>query len=176
MYIISELEDHLGNVLAVTTDRKCGIADTLETAIMNDTFDENAEHWHAFGAFRYWGHRWPAMGGHNQGCGRYLYRKAVEHRFGWRWLYRIQSVWNLQRPKLKSLLFEIKNNAGESLYALHPEVGFQSSEQYRYGFNGTEMDDEVKVNNNSYDFGTRVYDTRIGRFLSMDPWTPRGPL
>jgi RHS repeat-associated protein len=40
---------------------------------------------------------------------------------------------------------------------------------YRYGFNGMEKDDEVKGNGNSVSFKYRVHDTRLGRFLSVDP-------
>jgi len=40
---------------------------------------------------------------------------------------------------------------------------------YRYGFNGMEKDDEVKGKGNSYDFGARIYDSRLGRFASIDP-------
>jgi RHS repeat-associated protein len=40
---------------------------------------------------------------------------------------------------------------------------------YRYGFNGKEKDDEVKGGGNSLDFGARMYDSRLGRFLSVDP-------
>jgi RHS repeat-associated protein len=40
---------------------------------------------------------------------------------------------------------------------------------YRYGFNGMEKDDEVKGSGNSYDFGARMYDSRLGRWLSIDP-------
>ena len=40
---------------------------------------------------------------------------------------------------------------------------------YRYGFNGMEKDDEVKGKGKSYDFGARMYDSRLGRFLSVDP-------
>lgn len=32
-----------------------------------------------------------------------------------------------------------------------------------------EKDDEVKGSGNSYDFGARIYDSRVGRFLSVDP-------
>ena len=48
---------------------------------------------------------------------------------------------------------------------------FPSSEHtgYRFGFNGMEKDDEVKGNGNSLDFGARIYDPRIGRWLSRDP-------
>jgi RHS repeat-associated protein len=40
---------------------------------------------------------------------------------------------------------------------------------YRYGFNGQEKDDEVAGSGNSYDFGARIYDSRIGRWYSVDP-------
>jgi RHS repeat-associated protein len=42
---------------------------------------------------------------------------------------------------------------------------------YRYGFNGQEKDNEVKGVGNSLDFGARVYDSRLGRFLSGDIYT-----
>lgn len=44
-----------------------------------------------------------------------------------------------------------------------------NSEGYRYGFNGMELDNEVKGIGNSLDFGARIYDARIGRWLSIDP-------
>ncbi|NQY31128.1 MAG: hypothetical protein HRT69_16890, partial [Flavobacteriaceae bacterium] len=43
-------------------------------------------------------------------------------------------------------------------------------DDYRFAFNGMEKDDEVKSGRgNSYDFGARMYDSRIGRFFSLDP-------
>jgi RHS repeat-associated protein len=46
-----------------------------------------------------------------------------------------------------------------------------SSGDYRYGFNGHEQDDEVKnITGTHYDFGARVYDPRLGKFMSRDPW------
>jgi RHS repeat-associated protein len=38
-----------------------------------------------------------------------------------------------------------------------------------YGFNGKENDNEVKGNGNQQDYGMRIYDPRLGRFLSVDP-------
>ena len=39
--------------------------------------------------------------------------------------------------------------------------------RYRYGFNGKEKDFETA--NDNYDFGARIYDGRLGRWLSLDP-------
>ena len=44
-----------------------------------------------------------------------------------------------------------------------------STFSYRYGFNGQEKDDEIKGSGSSYDFLFRIYDPRLGRFLSTDP-------
>ena len=40
---------------------------------------------------------------------------------------------------------------------------------YRYGFGGHEKDDEIKGSGNSYEFLFRIYDPRLGKFLSTDP-------
>jgi|GEM_PF-5156609 len=40
----------------------------------------------------------------------------------------------------------------------------------RVGFNGKEKDDEIKGIGNSLDFGARIYDSRLGRWLSVDPY------
>jgi RHS repeat-associated protein len=46
---------------------------------------------------------------------------------------------------------------------------------YRYGFNGKEEDDEVKGAGNSLDFGARIYDSRVGRWLTTDPLQKKYP-
>jgi len=40
---------------------------------------------------------------------------------------------------------------------------------YRYGFNGKEKDDEMSGSGNQYDYGFRIYNPKLGRFLSTDP-------
>ena len=41
--------------------------------------------------------------------------------------------------------------------------------QYRYGFNGKERLDELHNNSgDSYDFGARMYDARLGRWFATD--------
>lgn len=50
-----------------------------------------------------------------------------------------------------------------------------SSSKYRYGFNGKENDNEVKGEGNQQDYGFRIYDPRLGKFLSVDPLTKSYP-
>ncbi len=45
----------------------------------------------------------------------------------------------------------------------------------RFGFNGKENDHDVKGFGNQQDYGFRIYDTRIGKFLSVDPLTQQYP-
>ena len=47
--------------------------------------------------------------------------------------------------------------------------GFGGFEFYRYGFNGMEKDKEFTKTESHYDFGARIYDSRLGRWLSVDP-------
>ncbi|MFT3827200.1 MAG: RHS repeat-associated core domain-containing protein [Chitinophagaceae bacterium] len=46
---------------------------------------------------------------------------------------------------------------------------------YRYGFNGKENDNEIEGEGNQQDYGDRVYDTRLGRWLSVDPYRNKYP-
>jgi len=45
----------------------------------------------------------------------------------------------------------------------------ESSNEYRYGYQGSEKDDEVKGEGNSYTTHFRQLDPRVGRWLSIDP-------
>lgn len=56
-----------------------------------------------------------------------------------------------------------------------PGRKFTAGTQYRYGFNGKENDNEVKGEGNQQDYGMRIYDPRLGRFLSVDPLTNEFP-
>src|SRR6185312_2708740 len=44
---------------------------------------------------------------------------------------------------------------------------------YRYGFNGKENDNDIE--NGAQDYGMRIYDGRLGRFLSVDPIAKKYP-
>lgn len=50
-----------------------------------------------------------------------------------------------------------------------------TGEDYGYGFQGQECDVEISGNGNSYAFKYRVHDTRLGRFLSIDPLSDEYP-
>jgi len=45
----------------------------------------------------------------------------------------------------------------------------ESTNEYRYGYQGSEKDDEVKGEGNSYTTHFRLLDPRVGRWLSIDP-------
>jgi len=51
----------------------------------------------------------------------------------------------------------------------------ESSDKYRYGFQGQEKDDEVKGEGNSLNYKYRMHDPRVGRFFAVDPLTKKYP-
>lgn len=51
----------------------------------------------------------------------------------------------------------------------------ESSDKYRYGFQGQEKDDEIKGEGNSINYKFRMHDPRVGRFLSLDPLAKQYP-
>jgi RHS repeat-associated protein len=58
---------------------------------------------------------------------------------------------------------------------LMPGRKYSSANGYRYGFNGKENDKDVAGDGNQYDYGFRIYNPRIGKFLSVDPLTSSYP-
>lgn len=68
--------------------------------------------------------------------------------------------------------YRIQSQSSNMYYpygSLQPNRYSQTAITSRYGFNGMEKDNELKGDGNSLDFGARIYDSRIGRFLSLDP-------
>jgi RHS repeat-associated protein len=51
-----------------------------------------------------------------------------------------------------------------------------NASSYGYGFNGEKLDNEVSGNGNMYDYGFRIYNPRLGKFLSEDPLTSSYPM
>jgi RHS repeat-associated protein len=82
---------------------------------------------------------------------------------------RLQVSDNGTTPALNYLLPDVVT--AQSYYAFgmqQPGLTYNSG-SYRYGFNGKENDNEVKGVGDQQDYGMRIYDPRIGRFLSVDP-------
>ncbi len=50
-----------------------------------------------------------------------------------------------------------------------------NTSDYRYGFQGQEMDDEVKGEGNSLNYKYRMHDPRVGRFFAVDPLAHKYP-
>src|SRR5690606_24044439 len=50
-----------------------------------------------------------------------------------------------------------------------------NSSKYRYGFQGQEMDNEIKGEGNSINYTFRMHDPRVGRFFATDPLEPKYP-
>ena len=79
---------------------------------------------------------------------------------------------NLQRQtnfSVSGFRVPIRNTADYSPFGVQLDGRTIQGDFYRQGFNGMEKDDEVKGGGNSYDFGARMYDARVGRWLSVDP-------
>jgi RHS repeat-associated protein len=55
-----------------------------------------------------------------------------------------------------------------------PGRKYSSGSKYRYGFNGKENDNSTGEGN--LDFGARVYDNRLGRWLGVDPFEIKYPM
>ena len=54
--------------------------------------------------------------------------------------------------------------------------GTFSSGDYRFGFNGKAKTDEINGDGAVYDYGYRIYEVRLGRFLSVDPISKKFPM
>ncbi|MGV9004114.1 RHS repeat domain-containing protein [Flavobacterium sp.] len=56
-----------------------------------------------------------------------------------------------------------------------PQKEIDASDDYRYGFQGQEKDDEIKGEGNSLNYTFRMHDPRVGRFFARDPLESRYP-
>lgn len=63
----------------------------------------------------------------------------------------------------------IKTRSDYYPFGMTMEGRTESLAGYRYGYNGKEMDNDVKGEGNQLDYGARIYDPRIGKWLSSDP-------
>ena len=52
---------------------------------------------------------------------------------------------------------------------------YKVADGYRFAFNGKEKDDETYGDGDEYDFGARIYDSRVGRWMGCDPLEKKYP-
>ncbi len=57
-----------------------------------------------------------------------------------------------------------------------PKFSLPAMGAYRYFFNGQEVDNEVLGEGGFQNYGFRMYDTRLARFLGVDPLTKDYPM
>jgi RHS repeat-associated protein len=99
-----EMTDHLGNVLAVITDKKIAAGIASDTATYYKAEVINEQDYYPFGM------------------------------------------------PIKERSYTISGGSG-----------------YKYGYNGKLKDNDITVENGDYDYGARIYDSRLGRWMSVDP-------
>ena len=69
------------------------------------------------------------------------------------------------------LLYKEKNYTGlKVVYSALYENENSCTGSYRFGFNGKEKDNEVMGEGNEYAYEYRIFNSRIGKFFSIDPW------
>jgi RHS repeat-associated protein len=77
--------------------------------------------------------------------------------------------------KIKNIKYQRKDvlvsNKVEQICSVDPDC----SNDYRFGFNGQEKDNEIKGVGNSLDFKFTAYDSRLGKFFSVDPLAAEYP-
>jgi RHS repeat-associated protein len=76
-----------------------------------------------------------------------------------------------------------RKNSHQNSHLSHPTFGMLMPERsysattkgFRFGFNGKESDDEVSGDGNTIAFEARIFDSRLGRWMSMDPLQTKYP-
>ena len=77
---------------------------------------------------------------------------------------------HIDKGHLKKIIFSPKDAVNKKGNAIFFRLNTSP-----YGFNGMEGDDEVSGQGNSYDFGARIYNPRIGRWASTDAYERKYP-
>ena len=63
----------------------------------------------------------------------------------------------------------IRNSSDYSPFGVELDGRTVSGEEYRFGFQDQEKDDEIKGEGNSVNYNFRMHDSRLGRWLGVDP-------
>ncbi|MCW3463666.1 RHS repeat domain-containing protein [Chitinophaga nivalis] len=177
-----ELSNHLGNVLATVSDRKRPVSTNGTTIDHYDPVITSTQEYYPFGSLM------PGRGGY-LGQGGWSSGGETVNGYPVPTSLTVNSRSNNQPPEYVASEyiefipgFDSNNEAFDAYIADGNYTGGAGSGSavngtsgYRYGFNGKENDAEVKGDGNQQDYGMRIYDPRVGRFLSVDPITKQYP-
>ncbi len=183
---VFELTNHLGNVLATVSDRKRPVSVDGSTVDHYDPILSTAQEYYPFGSLLVGRGGMATAGGWvagNDNLNGYTVPSSLT----------VSSRANNQPSEYvatEEIVFVDGFDSGtggafiayiaDSTYAGgggsgSGGSGVNGAMVYRYGFNGKEDDDEVKGEGNQYDYGFRIYDPRIAKFLSVDPLAQEYP-
>jgi RHS repeat-associated protein len=175
-----ELTNHLGNVLATISDKKKPVEAATDGLV--DYYDADvrtAQDYYPFGMIMPGRIGFQSLTGWNSETGEIAPDNGLSSDVA------IDLRTGNQPPEYTAtnsveLQPGFESGSGDQFLAYISEAsageGGSGSESslngnYRYGFNGKEKDNEVKGVGNQQDYGMRIYDPRLGRFLSVDPLT-----
>ena len=180
-----ELSNHLGNVLATISDKKKGHVDGGGAIDYYDADITTAQDYYPFGMLM------PGRIGYQSSAGWVTGPDVVSPDHSLAADVAIDMRTDNQPPEYTAtrsveMISGFESGSGDTFLAYISEAdeggdegggssGGSLNGSYRYGFNGKENDDEVKGEGNQQDYGMRIYDPRLGRFLSVDPLTKDYP-
>jgi RHS repeat-associated protein len=169
---VYELTNYLGNVLATVSDKKAGVSQGSGTAVSYYAADiTTAQDYYPYGMLMPGRHGYSVKGGWANGGngGGVPGTLSVSSRTG--------NPSEYVASQEVEFTDGFETGTGDEFTAYITSASGNGATggvdgvygPYRYGFNGMENDDEVKGEGNQLDFGLRIYDPRLGRFLSVDP-------
>jgi len=187
-----ELTNHLGNVLATITDKKIGISLTTDSSLI-DHYEADvmtAQDYYPFGMIMP-GRMYTSLqvpGGSVTGTTQVNgYTVPVDLTLNSRtadkpseyvatqFIDLVESFESGDSTDVVTTYLADTSYAGTGNGGSAAD-GVAGQGKYRYGFNGKEKDDEVKGVGDQIDYGFRIYDPRVGRFLSLDPLQTQYPM
>jgi RHS repeat-associated protein len=183
---VFELSNHLGNVLVTITDKKIQIANSSSSGISHYQAEiVTASDYYPFGMLMPGRNTQSNLqGGFSSGGtttvngNTYISNLTVTTRIG-------NTPNTYKAANSIEFIGEYADNGNEEYEAFivnqanpdpNPTTGtvYSSSiDGYRYGFNGMELDNSTGESN--LDFGARIMDVRLGRWLTVDPLQKKYP-
>ncbi|NML37498.1 hypothetical protein HHL17_09880 [Chitinophaga sp. G-6-1-13] len=177
-----ELSNHLGNVLATVSDRKKSVSADGTSVDHYDPVISGAQDYYPFGSLMPGRSGYLSEGGWTSGGPGGVTIPAtltVDSRSNNTPAEYAATEWIDFAPGFESGIDDAFVAVIKDAGSVPGDGGSGGTDGtargYRYGFNGKENDNEIKGEGNQQDYGMRVYDPRVGKFLSVDPLTSAYP-